>query len=463
MDISIAFKFNGWWYKVVVKILNGDCREMLKTLPDRSIHCCVTSPPYYGLRSYCSEGSEEKELEIGLEQSPEEYVQNLVEVFREVKRVLRDDGTLWLNLGDSYSGSWKGQYKDGEHDPKKKKTDGMKLESCVIPNGLKNKDLIGIPWRVAFALQADGWYLRQDIIWQKNNPMPEGVKDRCTKSHEYIFLLTKSPKYFFDSDAIKEPAAYDGRKDTMMKGSAKYKTSVVPDKKEHTMAANGHERWKYDETGLPVRNKRSVWQINTKPYKGAHFATFNLDLIDTCLKAGTSEKGVCSKCGSPFIRIVEKETIWRDRPNSFCSYRDVNGQPDQRKQGLTIKTIGWKPSCSCDEVETVPAVVLDPFGGSGTVGQWCNLNGRDAILIELNPEYIPLIEERINTVPKPSKKKVTECIEEDFEAEEEINIEDLEKAMNPEEQDSYYNLLFGVPFEYFEMVRKAYWAEKGVV
>jgi DNA modification methylase len=239
---------------------------VLKTIPEKSVHCCVTSPPYFGLRSYCQDGTTEKALEVGTEQTPEEYVDNLVDVFREVKRVLRDDGTVWLNSGDSYSGGGRGG------DPKHKKESNSAENTAPSYKGIPAKNLIGIPWKVAFALQADGWYLRQDIIWSKNNPMPESVTDRCTKSHEYVFLLSKSKKYYFDNEAIKEPAAYDGRKDTMMKGSTKYKDSVVPNKKEHTMATRWHERWQYDETGLPVRNKRSVWNINTKPYKGAHFA-----------------------------------------------------------------------------------------------------------------------------------------------------------------------------------------------
>ena len=236
----------------MINVLIGDCREVLKTLPGKSVHCCVTSPPYYGLRDYGVDG------QIGLEQTPEEYVSELVGVFREVKRVLRDDGTVWLNLGDSYSGS----------------THTSKLSKI---EGLKPKDLIGIPWRVAFALQADGWYLRQDIIWQKNNPMPESVRDRCTKSHEYIFLLSKSQKYYFDNEAIKENAIQSGktRHDSFKgrQGGAEYQ------------ASNGGEGGNC--YGYTKRNKRSVWQVNTKPYKGAHFATFPSKLIEPCILAGT--------------------------------------------------------------------------------------------------------------------------------------------------------------------------------
>ena len=374
---------------MVIELKIGDCREVLKTLPDKSVHCCVTSPPYYGLRDYGVDG------QIGLERTPEEYVSGLVGVFGEIKRVLRDDGTLWLNLGDSYSGSGKGQYKDGEHDPKKKKTDGMKLSQTMVPVGLKRKDLIGIPWRVAFALQADGWYLRQDIIWSKNNPMPESVKDWCTKSHEYMFLLTKSPKYYFDSDAIKEPCSESNIDDFKHRKTLNNKSDFGGVRKDLGRSRNDY---------MPAdfrRNRRSVWQINTKPYKGAHFATFPCKLIEPCILAGTSEKGVCSECGSPYKRVIEKTGFTEhggyrkraDAPGAEVSESSVF------RTGLitTTKTIGWEPSCSCN-APSIPATVLDPFGGSGTVGEVCNKLNRNAILIELNPEYESLIVERTRDV-----------------------------------------------------------------
>lgn len=223
-------------------LLVGDVRERLKELPDHSVHCCVTSPPYWGLRDYG------KSSQIGLEHSPEEYVAELVAVFREVWRVLRDDGTLWLNLGDSYAGNNSRASNNGRAgfgNPR----DGV-FER--IGDGLKTKDLVGIPWRVAFALQADGWYLRQDIIWHKPNPLPESVKDRCTKAHEYIFLLSKSPRYYFDNQAIREP------------------TIDLQDK----------------------RNRRDVWSVPVKPFKGAHFATFPTDLITPCILAGCPDGGI---------------------------------------------------------------------------------------------------------------------------------------------------------------------------
>ena len=258
-----------------MQILEGDCLQMLKRLPSESINTCITSPPYWGLRNY---NDEEKQL--GMEDTPEDFVENLVKVFREVKRVLRDDGTVWLNLGDSYSSggrttninqSLRGDKDYGVTRPKPSK-------------GIKPKDLIGIPWRVAFALQADGWYLRQDIIWHKPNPMPESVTDRCTKAHEYIFLLSKNVKYYFDNEAIKEDALRSG---TIPKGK-KY-SGELADKN----IGNRHTRETLNEKPVAdKRNKRSVWTVTTKPYKDAHFATFPMDLIEPCVLAGCPRDGL---------------------------------------------------------------------------------------------------------------------------------------------------------------------------
>jgi DNA modification methylase len=257
------------------KILQGDCIDVLRTLPDGIVNTCITSPPYYGLRDYGVEG------QIGLEETPEAYVQRLVEVFREVRRVLRDDGTLWLNLGDSYASSGKCGNTYKTTDDKREKM-GEKLFgggiTKTLPPGLKPKDLIGIPWRVAFALQADGWYLRQDIIWHKPNPMPESVTDRCTKAHEYIFLLSKSKKYYFDNEAIKEESVEPQR--AREKGNGE---SAVDTK---TRGYDGN----CGNTGK--RNKRDVWTVTTKPFKEAHFATFPEKLITPCVLAGCPENGI---------------------------------------------------------------------------------------------------------------------------------------------------------------------------
>lgn len=268
------------------KLYHGDCLEILNSLPESLIQCCVTSPPYWGLRDYGTDN------QLGLEKSPEIYVQKMVEVFRLVRELLKDDGVLWLNLGDSYAGSTGQTGGKGLNTYQKeaKATDKMMRNSKI--EGLKPKDLVGIPWMVAFALRADGWWLRQDIIWAKPNPMPESVQDRCTKAHEYIFLLSKSGKYYYNAESIMEDALYDGRKDTKMKGSIKYNTSVVPGQAAHSFAVRGHERWPSTKNGKPVKNKRSVWTVPTKPYSGAHFATFPPALIEPCILAGCPKGGV---------------------------------------------------------------------------------------------------------------------------------------------------------------------------
>jgi len=283
-------------------IYNENCIDTLKKIDDGSINCCVTSPPYFGLRDY---GMADQ---IGLEDTPEEYVQKLVEIFREVRRALKDDGTLWLNLGDSYAGSMRG-YGGGDRVSVKqgtsKGTIGLKPQKADNI-GLKPKDLIGIPWMVAFALRADGWYLRQDIIWAKPNPMPESVKDRCTKSHEYIFLLTKSKKYYYDNDAIKEDAVtmenrpsgverdreyqYDSKRNNNPKVyMVKSKPKGSFNGKTEAMADTGQNAFR---AVVEKRNKRSVWTVTTKAYKEAHFATYPPELIAPCITAGCPKDGI---------------------------------------------------------------------------------------------------------------------------------------------------------------------------
>ena len=305
-------------------ILEGQAKTRLKDISSNSINCCVTSPPYYKLRDYGVDG------QIGLEETPEQYIDSLVAVFREVKRVLKDDGTLWIVIGDSYNGSNKASG-DTTLDKNLQRTNiaSHKTNPTRI-KGLKPKDLIGIPWMLAFALRADGWYLRQDIIWHKPNPTPESVKDRCTKSHEYVFLLSKSRQYYFDHVDIMEEASYDGRKDTRMKGSHKYSQNVTG-LQPQTFAARGHERWQ-KINGKYLKNKRDVWTVNVKPFKGAHFAVFPEALIETCIRAGCPQNGL----------------------------------------------------------------VLDPFFGSGTVGVVAKRLNRNYIGIELNSNYIQIAEKRIN-------------------------------------------------------------------
>lgn len=264
-------------FQILMNMIHtGDCLEWLKTLPDGIVNTCVTSPPYFGLRDYGHDG------QIGLEETPEEFVQKLVEVFREVKRVLKDDGTLWLNLGDSYAANRTYQVGQTVQGNTTVNDDRYKGQSSKVPDGLKPKDLIGIPWMVAFALRADGWYLRQDIIWHKPNPMPESVTDRCTKAHEYIFLLSKSSKYYYDAEAIKQPLVTEphapGNKAN--KDAGHLRNDVGTDRMQAICGADGKA------------NKRSVWTVTTKPFKDAHFATFPEDLIVDCIKAGCPEGGV---------------------------------------------------------------------------------------------------------------------------------------------------------------------------
>jgi DNA modification methylase len=381
-----------------VRIIVGDCRDTLRTLPDASVHCCVTSPPYFGLRDYGHDG------QMGLEPTPDEFVAALVEVFREVRRVLRDDGTVWLNLGDSYAanglrsdtrGGFNDRYFGTDNGGGKQAETIGHVPPAVVPSGLKPKDLIGIPWRVAFALQADGWWLRQDIIWHKPNPMPESVTDRCTKAHEYIFLLTKSARYYYDAAAIAEETGSEGGAPRLF-GAAKQDGTLRQDI-GRTFVDNG------------TRNRRSVWTVATKPFSEAHFATFPPDLIEPCVKAGTSEHGCCPGCGAPWERVVERSgqmPCESDAGDDLHLLRQSNNDADRRRQLSGArqaewkrqnpdKMLGWRPTCECATHEPVPCTVLDPFGGAGTTGLVADRLGRNAILCELNPEYAAMAEARI--------------------------------------------------------------------
>ena len=403
-------------------IIQGDCLETLRMITAQSIQCCVTSPPYWGLRDYGREG------QLGLESTPDEYVARMVEVFREVKRVLRDDGTLWLNLGDSYAANRSYQVNSTKGGPKHGSGQSAGGKGSDVPDGLKPKDLVGIPWRVAFALQADGWFLRQDIIWAKPNPMPESVRDRCTKSHEYIFLLSKSKRYYFDADAIKQPAAESSIARLSQDVENQKGSDRVPGKTNDPMKAvfggrNKHagygtrlhsgneDQGNYIQNGV---NKRSVWTVTTKPFKGAHFATFPPDLIEPCILAGTSERGACPHCGAGWKRVIEKGAP--DLKHQQACGGDANGEYDGESTkdytaagaqdasatkarilaGMVAKaTVGWVPSCACPPHEPVPCFVLDPFAGAGTVGLTANKHGRKSILLELNPEYCQITANRL--------------------------------------------------------------------
>lgn len=479
-----------------IQILHGDCRDVLRTLADASVQCCVTSPPYFGLRDYGVDG------QIGLEQTPDAYVAELVAVFREVRRVLRDDGILLLNLGDSYCNADKwggGGANTGKHT---READGTPASWKAVRrkwsalDGLKSKDLIGIPWMAAFALRADGWWLRRDIIWSKPNPMPESVTDRPTTAHEYVFLFAKSgdhtfwthrdgpgarshPKpdyrwihrttsyemrdeplglpedikriwrrvnlwtghdYFWDAEAVREPMAAasiarlsqdvenqtgslranggaktNGAMKAVAKGNAKtfrgggaytggqsFDNDAVVERDSHGNAPNES----------CSRNLRSVWTIATQPFSESHFATFPPDLVETCIKAGTSEKGCCSACGAPWARITTKGDP--DMAHRLASGADASGgyggqsikghdsagvqnASDVKRRildGMREKAYSWAPTCECG-AEVVPCVVLDPFAGACTTLLVSDRLRRNAIGIELNAEYIDIAKRRV--------------------------------------------------------------------
>ena len=369
-------------------LLTGDVRERLAELPDASVQCCVTSPPYWGLRDYGTDG------QLGLEPTPDAYVASMVAVFREVRRVLREDGTLWLNVGDSYASSG-GERTYWSSDGGTGRGPGTKRHD-VPTSGLKPKDLVGIPWRVAFALQADGWYLRSDIIWNKPNPMPESVTDRPTKSHEYLFLLTKRPTYYYDADAVRESFADDrmGRDG-----------GTAPSQRNRGGRTDGLTKPSGIDPSLNGgRNCRSVWTITTQPYPDAHFATFPEALPERCIKAGTSERGQCPTCGGPLVRVVENTGVVRIREGSDTSGGAAQDAATGRHGDTSIfktgekrltRTTGWQPSCSCAAGDPVPQLVLDPFCGSGTTGQVAVRLGRSFVGIELNADYADLARTRI--------------------------------------------------------------------
>ena len=360
-------------------VYHGNCLDILALLPEKSVQCVVTSPPYWGLRDYNVDG------QLGLEPTPAEYVANMIGVFRQVRRVLRDDGTVWLNLGDTYNSGNSGA-RDPERWPKQSRNN--KQTPRTHCDTLKHKDLVGIPWAVAFALRDDGWYLRQDIIWSKPNPMPESVRDRCCKSHEYIFLLSKGPRYFYDAEAIREDGAEPARVRNDRMGGANGETV------RHSPGGMMQ--------GSPTRNKRSVWTVATKSFSEAHFATFPPKLIEPCILAGTSEEGCCPECGAPWKRVVEKElvstkkaakTFVVDERDCTADGNDQgsNRQKDGHKPGWinAIETTGWEPTCDCGG-EPVPCTCLDPFHGAGTSGVVAQANHRRYVGIELNEEYIDI-------------------------------------------------------------------------
>ena len=404
------------------KLLQGDVLDKLSEIETGTVQTCVTSPPYWGLRDYGVEG------QIGLEKTPEEYVEKMVQVFREVWRVLRDDGTLWLNLGDSYAGGGragnnpellKNHLMFGK--PKSEYSSSVMVPPSPIPPGLKAKDLVGIPWRVAFALQADGWYLRSAMPWLKGSAMPESVRDRPSSAIEYFFLLTKNRKYFYDVDAVRVSHTESSIKRNKY-GQSKAACNQIsvsreqlPGEKLNPMGRNRRNSdWfmdsirdilegksgtlLHDENDIPI----AIF-CNPQPYKEAHFATFSPRLITPMILAGTSPRA-CEICGAPWERVVERKRFKRNelppsdpryRPNVYQgAYDGINGKGDA---GYTeTKTIGWQPTCTCQNEGKGRCIVLDPFMGSGTTAVVALKHNRNYIGIELNPEYIKIAEKRIS-------------------------------------------------------------------
>lgn len=421
---------------MTVRIINADVMQGLAQIADESVHCVVTSPPYWGLRDYGAEG------QIGLEPTLQEHIDKLVSVFREVRRVLRKDGTLWLNYGDGYAnnastskiaraeqGNGSGAFQippEKHHQVRRAEPNRL---TAMKRDGFKHKDLLMMPERLALALQADGWWVRARIIWAKPSPMPESVTDRPTKSHEHIFLLTKSPRYFFDAEAVREP---DSGQD--------HKRSVLhkPEPSGGLLAPHDGIRTAEGRNGMG-RNIRDVWTLNTEPFDGefctacgryydgaekrqirvkdgkrycrcgrhdawlSHFAVFPSELVEKCILAGTSEKGCCAECGAPWVRETKSEFIPQQdvsrekgaRGHAGQKPMDASNSWDGFPRGTTKRvTTGWRPSCTCN-ADVVPCTVLDPFFGAGTTGLVADRLQRHAIGIELNPKYAAMAEKRI--------------------------------------------------------------------
>jgi len=445
-----------------IEVIQGDALEVLSGMKTESIHTVCTSPPYWGLRDFgtraweggdsecahkvrnnpqiasstlrggkktvaqsqegykeiCARcGARRVDKQLGLEKTPAAYVDQLVQVFQEVRRVLRDDGTLWLVLGDSYSGSGKGI---GSGHGKAVITDNDMAKTDWSQAGLKRKQLCMIPARAALALQADGWWLRSDIIWEKANAMPESVTDRPTKSYEHIFLLTKSPTYFWDGDSIREPFVYPDRE--YRRETEYHKTFGLLKSGNRTTGGLHNGRKRYGDASKG-RNVRDVWTIPTEPFSESHFAVFPQALVERCIKAGTSEKGCCPKCGSPWIRVVKKSAASHkaETHSAYPSGSSV-GRLALLRQAARIagaeycaakKTVGWQPSCNCvgcgdidfggmDVTNSyptpIPCTVLDCFVGSGTTLLVAQRLGRNAIGIELNPKYCDMARKRTSQI-----------------------------------------------------------------
>ena len=431
------------------KILIGNNMEKLKEIESESVDCIVSSPPYFGLRDYgtasweggdsncdhkygrnsrggltekqnsnvgsfgdeaikhgekCKKcGAKRTDEQFGLEETLEEYIEKTVLLFEELRRVLKPQGTVWWNIGDSYaskSSAWGGRGKNSILN--KTGLEDKQRRNTVVPDGLKAKDLMMIPARVAIALSENGWYLRSEIIWHKPNPMPESVKDRPTSAHEKIYLFAKNKKYYYDADAIRVPQKQDSiaraGRDVWKNNKIDTGNYSIPNV-DSAKKLNQKVRDTVSEGKIPMANKRNVWTVTTKPFRGAHFAVFPPDLIEPCIKAGSSEHGCCSECGNPYIRDTKVVSVpqrtTRDNMVGVIPGRNKTSRMNSKEmESLVREERGWVATCKCN-ADVVKSVVLDPFGGSGTTGLVANNLGRNAILIELNEEYVEIAKKRL--------------------------------------------------------------------
>jgi len=432
----------------LTKLYNSDCRSMPE-LPDETVQCVVTSPPYWGLRKYDGEqdliwggdgdcehewdnkerwlhrGSTKSPLEgggrmtnqsiatntcikcgawkgaFGLEPTPELYAQHTVEIMQEIKRVLRKDGVAFWNIGDSYfahngtRGNKKGVGGDTLRGQDNKYQVANKFQSS---NGIKPKDMCLIPFRVAIALQEDGWWVRSVIIWNKPNPMPESVKDRPTNAHEYILMLTKSKRYYYDVDAVREKLS-PTTMPRLLRGVSNTHKNIngAPGQTPHTMSQHREHGEGYANINPAGRNLRDVWTFPTQPFPGAHFAVFPEKLPELCIKAATSEKGCCPKCGAPWARVIDRDN-YQKHESEYQSkeVRGINADRSKHSPPVDTKTIGWKPTCNCG-LDPIPCTVLDPFAGSGTSLLVAKKLQRKAVGYELSRDYCKLDEARIRS------------------------------------------------------------------
>jgi len=383
-----------------ISVRVGDCRIGMREMHGGSAHCCVTSPPYFGHRAYGVKAVawpaldyapmpglpmirvEAMECVLGEESTLEAYVAHLILALREVRRVLRSDGVMWLNLGDTYA-----------------------QRGSLRESGLDDKQQIGVPWRVAWALQADGWMLRADIVWSKPNPMPSPVNDRPTSAHEFVFLFSKGADYFYDADAIRE-AHVDARKVKHGKGAMRGQRALRPT----TERGIDDVSRRYNPAG---RNARDVWTVSPDPFKGDHFAVMPSRLVRPCVLAGTSERGCCPACGAPWTREVERTAmVVREGPSRRATRKAAGDGSSSRTactgtmlEPPTRRTVGWAPSCECPKHDPVPCTVIDPFGGSATTGAVATWFGRRAILCEMGESFIAEMPRRIREVHRLLKRE----------------------------------------------------------